>query len=134
MVMEQLIESMPREAQLRVRERKPKTTKEAGEMADDYYLGRKEMTGEDKRRCYKCDWTGHLASECKVVRVSIGKNTARNSRSVQDVRHENNIVTAPRNQTWSTRQESSTRTAPQSQTWKQDELRCLNVTVWDTLL
>ena len=59
MVMEQLIESTKREAQLRVCERKPKTAKEAGEMADDYYLTRKPMTGEDN-----CDLTGHLPSEC----------------------------------------------------------------------
>ena len=55
MVLEQLIESMPQEAQSRVCERKPKTAKEAGEKADDYYLARKATTGEDKKRCYKCD-------------------------------------------------------------------------------
>ena len=38
MVLEQLIESMPQEAQLQVHERKPKMVKEAREMADDYYL------------------------------------------------------------------------------------------------
>ena len=37
-VMEQLIEDMPPETQLRIRERKPKTSREAGELADDYYL------------------------------------------------------------------------------------------------
>ena len=95
MVMEQLIESMPQEAQLQVRERKPKMVKETGEMADDYHLARKAMTGEDKRRCYKNDQKGHLASQCKVVRDSIGRNTIGNSRSVQNARRENNTVTAP---------------------------------------
>ena len=44
MVMEQLIGNMPPELQVWVRERKPKTVKETGEIADDYVLARKGTT------------------------------------------------------------------------------------------
>lgn len=73
MAREQLIEYMPREAQLRVRKRKPKTMRKAREVADDYYLARKATTGEDKRGCYKCERTG-LVVERKVVRDGFGRN------------------------------------------------------------
>ena len=55
MVMIQLIESMPQEAQLRVRERKPRTAKEAGEMADDYYIARKAVSRKF-RACKIGEW------------------------------------------------------------------------------
>ena len=92
-------------------------------MADYHYLARKATTGEHKR-CYKCDRTGHLAVECKVVSDGFGRNAVENNRSVQSVRQGNSIVRAPRNETWNTRLEGSTRTAPRSQTYKQDELDC----------
>ena len=109
MVME---EDMPREAQLRVRERKPKTAQEAGEMADAYYLARKAATGGDKRRCYKCDCTGHLAMECMVVREGFARGGVEGNRNPQNAKQGNNTATASRHQTWNTRQEGSTRTPP----------------------
>lgn len=41
LVMEQLLGSMPAELQVWIRERKPKSTREAGELTDDYVLARK---------------------------------------------------------------------------------------------
>ena len=123
MVMEQLIEDTPREAQMQVREKKRKTAREAEEMVDDYYLARKAATGGDKR-CYKCDPTVHLAVECKVVREGFDGDAVEGNRNPQNAKRLNHTATASRNQTWNTRQEGSTRTPPRGQTWKQDEPWC----------
>ena len=133
MVMEQLIEDMPQEAQLQVCERKPKTAREAGELADDYYLARKAATGGDKRRCYKCDRTGHLAVECKDVREGFDRGVVEGNRNLQNAKQGNNFSTASRNQTWNTRQEGSTRTPREVKHGNKTNRGAINVTVWVTL-
>ena len=95
MVMEQLIEDMPREAQLRVRERKPKTAREAGGMADDYYLAKRAASGGDKR-CYKGDRREHLAVECEVIREGFDRGAVESNRNPQNARQGNNNARASR--------------------------------------
>jgi len=74
---EQLLNVMPEDIRVWVRERKPKTAAEAGELADDYLQARKrEMKAEpirttdkspeaaERKRCYTCGSVKHLAWEC----------------------------------------------------------------------
>ena len=69
---EQLLSKLPRSVQIYVRERKPKSVSEAGEMADDYVRARRPITDEKKPqpkleepiRCQYCDKKGHSAKEC----------------------------------------------------------------------
>ena len=70
MAMEQLVANMPLELQVWVRERKPKTVKETGEIADDYVLARKGTVQE--KRCHKCGQKGHLAGSCPTAGNSAG--------------------------------------------------------------
>ena len=85
-------------------------------MADDYYLVKKAATVGDKRRCYKCDRTGHLAVECKVVREGFDRGAVEGNRNLQNAKQGNNTATASRKKLDFTRQEGSTRTPPQGQT------------------
>ena len=62
-VMEQLIDTLPT-----VREHKPKSSQEAGELADDYVQARGsglEIPGH-QRLCHTCGKAGHLMKDCPV--------------------------------------------------------------------
>ena len=74
---EQLLNTVSEEVRVWVRERKPKTTAEAGQLAEDYVQARKGGTrttpnrganrGQepiDRRRCHTCHVVGHLARDC----------------------------------------------------------------------
>ena len=65
-------------------------------MADDYHLNKKAATGGDKRRCYKCDRTGLLVVECKVVREGFDRCAVESNINTQNARQGNNIATASR--------------------------------------
>ena len=79
-VLEQLVNTLHTDVQVWVRERKPKTSQEAGQLADDSdYVQARKQTNEsvdqpwsarkpgDKKsiRCYKCKKLGHIAKECR---------------------------------------------------------------------
>ena len=63
LVMEQLLSDMPRELQVWIRQKKPKTVDEAATQADDYVLARQGMKKEEKR-CHECREVGHLYRDC----------------------------------------------------------------------
>ena len=77
-VREQLINSLPDDVRIWVKERKPKTSEEAGALADDYVQARKKSGKEDhgntgdrkqenkQRRCHRCNKWGHIAKECRA--------------------------------------------------------------------
>ena len=74
-VKEQLINVMPPDLKLWIKERMPKTAVEAGELADQYMQARgavrstgsanvKQERRPVERRCHECKEVGHLAREC----------------------------------------------------------------------
>ena len=76
-VREQLINSLPDDVRIWVKERKPKTSEEAGALADDYVQARKKSGKEDhgnagdrkqenKQRRHRCNKWGHIAKECRA--------------------------------------------------------------------
>ena len=73
LILEQLLNSLPPELQVWIRERKPKTTKEAGVMADDYKLAR---SAAEKRQCHKCQQPGRLAKDCPKKGLELAQISA----------------------------------------------------------
>ena len=70
-VRKQLLSNMPTSLQIWVRERKPKSSKEASDMADCYVQARgegaKEETAGMRRKvtCFRCEAEGHGAGQCR---------------------------------------------------------------------
>ena len=77
-IREQLLSTLPDDVRIFVKERKPNTSAEAGGLADDYIIARKENAAgvekeeerkvSDRRlppRCGKCRKLGHVARECR---------------------------------------------------------------------
>ena len=76
-VLEQLLNTLPEEVRVFIRERQPKSSEEAGRLADDYYQARKEsQVGKgsnhgkggsgDKVKCLRCGKPGHRVESCRV--------------------------------------------------------------------
>lgn len=57
--MEQLLNDIPKELQVWVRQKKPTTVEEAAMQANDYVLAW-QGTRKDERRCHGCKEVGHL--------------------------------------------------------------------------
>ena len=65
MVLEQLLDGMPNDLKVWLKERKPKSLSEAAEMADNYVAARRD--GREKRTCTNCGKVGHIAKFCRLV-------------------------------------------------------------------
>ena len=80
-VLEQLVNTLPDEVRVWVKERKPKTSMEAGQLADDYIQARKQNAGGTSssmnrkfaerpgqpRPCQRCGKPGHQARDCRTI-------------------------------------------------------------------
>ena len=85
-VVEQLVSTMPEELRIRVHERKPKTSREAGEWADDHEQAKRSAKEGSKssgkgqgeannKRCYKCHRLGHLSKDCRAEKDDASKGS-----------------------------------------------------------
>ena len=70
-VMEQFLNTVPREVRIWLLERKPKSPIEAGELADKYWQARRSVAENQSsesrnksRKCHKCQQPGHIAKDC----------------------------------------------------------------------
>ena len=77
-ILEQLVNTLPEDVRVWVKERKPKTSMEAGQLADDYVQARKREASvpvsqksvdvpTHLRCCQRCGKPGHHARECWTV-------------------------------------------------------------------
>ena len=62
-ILEQLLETLPLNVRLFTKERKPSTSVEAAQLADDYISAHKEQ--RQSVRCNVCKKLGHYANECR---------------------------------------------------------------------
>ena len=96
-VKEQFIEVLPEEVRVWVKERKPRTTQEAGRLAEGYRQARKVELWSPapkssvkkrlpiQRSCYSCGQPGHLAKDCSSFSSSGKKESTSTSSKGEDV-------------------------------------------------
>ena len=89
-IREQLVNAMPKELQLRVRERKPKTSEDAATLADDIILARDSIfnANDGVRKCLNCGKPGHLARDCRHIQ---GKRDGSGSGELRDDRKRSDL-------------------------------------------
>ena len=63
-IKEQFITILPEEARIWVKERKPKSSKDAGTSVEDFQHARRESWEKANKRCHICRAVGHLARDC----------------------------------------------------------------------
>lgn len=99
-ILEQLLNTLPDDVRIFVKERKPKTSAEAGRLADDYIAARKENAAAvekedgkkvlDRRqplRCGKCRKLGHLARDCRqTLQPRVERETEAQRRPRKDLK------------------------------------------------
>ena len=77
LVMEQFVEVLPDDVRVWVKERKPRTSQEAGRLAEDYRQARKAelWTTTSKKggqkHCFNCCQPGHIAKDCPKRKVGL---------------------------------------------------------------
>ena len=108
LVKEQFLDTLAPDVRIWVRERKPKDSEEASQLADDYAQARRQVREEKKsqlpmnrggekqasstgpKRCHSCGRVGHLAHECRNRGARSGG--ARNPRLEQQRQERHEVV------------------------------------------
>jgi predicted aspartyl protease len=69
--LEQFASKLPQDANFYMKEKKPRTVLEAGQLVDEYFLWRKQAPSENNKpaRCEYCGKRGHEASECRKAKA-----------------------------------------------------------------
>ena len=97
LIMEQFLTTLAPETRTWVKERKPKSSTEAGQLADDYDLVRRRSEGPKKpaegvqtgpKRCNFCGIVGHLTHECRKAAKLRGGPTGKGPQHPQTQRAE----------------------------------------------
>ena len=97
---EQLLNTMSEEVRVWVRERKPNTAVEVGQLAEDFVQTRQSGTttapsrgvnrrqeAVERRRCHTCNTVGHLARDCPQG----GKNGGNHAASSPSLRYKKEV-------------------------------------------
>ena len=83
LLIEQVVNVKSADLKIWIRERKPTTAMEAGELKDQYMQARggvrldgskKEKFSIERRRCHKCKEVGHQARDCPKSKSSQGRD------------------------------------------------------------
>ena len=105
MFLEQLVNTLPQDVRVWVKERKPKTSTEAGQLAEDYIQVRKQNTeGASSQAnkkfpdsptqcwfCQRCGKPGHEARDCRIMvkqvegKEDTGKKLEKPKRDLKDI-------------------------------------------------
>ncbi|XP_011405491.1 PREDICTED: zinc finger and SCAN domain-containing protein 9-like [Amphimedon queenslandica] len=79
-ILEQFVNVLPEEARTCVKEHKPSSSKEAGQLAEDFRQARKDKWEAaigrkvEEKRCHNCKKVGHLAKDCHQLK-DLDKNS-----------------------------------------------------------
>ena len=89
-IREQLVNAMPKEMQLRVRERKPKTSDDAATLVDDIISARDSIfnVNDGVQKCLNCGKPDHVARNCIHIQ---GKMDGLESRELRDDRKQSDL-------------------------------------------
>ena len=90
MVTEQFLTTLPQELRVWVTDRKPKTSTEAGQMADEYVQTRKstqeskqvlgERINKEPLQCHTCGKAGHIARDCRMKSIGGQKKSEKDDK------------------------------------------------------
>ena len=95
-MLEQLINTLPKDIRVWVQEHKPESSEEAAQLADDYIQARQmdpsTVPGGKKEKspsqmvCHKCKQLGHKARNCPEAGVSAASLTPKTERPKRDLK------------------------------------------------
>ena len=101
--LEQFYETLPVEIKTRVRDKKPETCQQAGELADEYVQTRQisptpvvhshNRSFVSQKRCFSCNQVGHFVKDCPDDNSRAEKEESSGSKSVAKTKSNNTVAT-----------------------------------------